>query len=72
MLTSIDDLGLLKMDFLGLRNLDVIDKAVDLVGGVDIGALTLDDAKTYEMLARATRAVSSSSSRRGCATRSGR
>ena len=31
------DLGLLKMDFLGLRNLDVIDKAVDLVGGVDIG-----------------------------------
>ena len=46
------DLGLLKMDFLGLRNLDVIDKAVDLVGGVDIGALTLDDAKTYEMLAR--------------------
>src|SRR6185295_701217 len=46
------DLGLLKMDFLGLRNLDVIDKAVDLVGGVDIGALPLDDAKTYEMLAR--------------------
>ena len=27
------DLGLLKMDFLGLRNLDVIDKAVELVGG---------------------------------------
>jgi DNA polymerase III subunit alpha len=46
------DLGLLKMDFLGLRNLDVIDKAVDLVGGVDIGALPLDDKKTYEMLAR--------------------
>ena len=46
------DLGLLKMDFLGLRNLDVIDKAVDLVGGVDIGSLPLDDAKTYEMLAR--------------------
>jgi DNA polymerase-3 subunit alpha len=46
------DLGLLKMDFLGLRNLDVIDKAVELVGGVDIGALPLDDTKTYEMLAR--------------------
>jgi DNA polymerase III subunit alpha len=46
------DLGLLKMDFLGLRNLDVIDKAVDLVGGVDIGTLPLDDAKTYAMLAR--------------------
>ena len=46
------DLGLLKMDFLGLRNLDVIDKAVDLVGGVDIGTLPLDDGKTYAMLAR--------------------
>ena len=46
------DLGLLKMDFLGLRNLDVIDKAVELVGGVDIGTLPLDDAKTYAMLAR--------------------
>ena len=46
------DLGLLKMDFLGLRNLDVIDKAVDLVGGVDIARLPLDDVATYEMLAR--------------------
>src|SRR6185436_18558877 len=46
------DLGLLKMDFLGLRNLDVIGRAVDLVGGVDIGTLPLDDAKTYAMLAR--------------------
>ena len=40
------------MDFLGLRNLDVIDKAVELVGGVDIGSLPLDDEKTYAMLAR--------------------
>ena len=46
------ELGLLKMDFLGLRNLDVIDKAVELVGGVDIGTLPLDDQKTYAMLAR--------------------
>lgn len=46
------DLGLLKMDFLGLRNLDVIDKAVELVGGIDIGTLPLDDRGTYEMLAR--------------------
>ncbi len=45
------ELGLLKMDFLGLRNLDVIDKAVELVGGVDIGTLPLDDPKTYAMLA---------------------
>jgi DNA polymerase-3 subunit alpha len=45
--------GLLKVDFLGLRNLDVIDKAVALVGGgLDIGAIPLDDKKTYAMLAR--------------------
>ncbi|HSI98125.1 MAG TPA: DNA polymerase III subunit alpha, partial [Gaiellaceae bacterium] len=42
------DLGLLKMDFLGLRNLDVIDKAVELVGGIDIEEVPLDDPKTYE------------------------
>ncbi|MBA2535815.1 MAG: DNA polymerase III subunit alpha, partial [Actinobacteria bacterium] len=49
---DVEALGLLKMDFLGLRNLDVIDKAVDLIGGVDIVSLPLDDAKTYEMLQR--------------------
>jgi DNA polymerase-3 subunit alpha len=49
---DIEALGLLKMDFLGLRNLDVIDEAVALIGGVDIVGLPLDDAKTYEMLAR--------------------
>ena len=51
-MNDVVDLGLLKMDFLGLRNLDVIDKAVELVGGVDIGSLPLDDQKTYAMLAR--------------------
>ena len=30
---DVEALGLLKMDFLGLRNLDVIDKAVGLIGG---------------------------------------
>jgi DNA polymerase-3 subunit alpha len=50
---NVEALGLLKMDFLGLRNLDVIDTAVGLVGGgLDIGAVPLDDRKTYEMLAR--------------------
>jgi DNA polymerase-3 subunit alpha len=49
---DVEALGLLKMDFLGLRNLDVIDKAVELVGGIDITQLPLDDRKTYEMLAR--------------------
>ncbi len=49
---DVSDLGLLKMDFLGLRNLDVIDKAVELIGGLDITAIPLDDRATYEMLAR--------------------
>jgi DNA polymerase III subunit alpha len=48
---DVEALGLLKMDFLGLRNLDVIEKAEALVG-VDIAKVSLDDAKTYEMLAR--------------------
>jgi DNA polymerase III subunit alpha len=46
------ELGLLKMDFLGLRNLDVIDKTVELVPSLDIEAIPLDDRTTYEMLAR--------------------
>ena len=50
--TNIEALGLLKMDFLGLRNLDVIDKACALAGNLDIGAIPLDDKKTYAMLAR--------------------
>jgi DNA polymerase-3 subunit alpha len=49
---TIEKLGLLKMDFLGLRNLDVIDKAVELVPGLDISTIPLDDKKTYAMLAR--------------------
>ena len=49
---DVEALGLLKMDFLGLRNLDVIDKAVGLVGGIDVTRIPLDDPKTYEMLAR--------------------
>ena len=50
---DVEELGLLKMDFLGLRNLDVIDKAVELIGGgLDIAKVPLDDRKTYEMLAR--------------------
>jgi DNA polymerase III subunit alpha len=49
---DVEALGLLKMDFLGLRNLDVIDKAVALIGGLDVVSLPLDDRKTYEMLSR--------------------
>jgi DNA polymerase-3 subunit alpha len=50
-------LGLIKMDFLGLRNLTVLDDAVaniTLNRGIDLVLedLTLDNAKTYELLAR--------------------
>jgi DNA polymerase-3 subunit alpha len=53
----IEEIGLLKMDFLGLRNLDVIESALDIIERStgerpDMATLPLDDAKTYEMLAR--------------------
>src|SRR4051794_8554529 len=53
----IEEIGLLKMDFLGLRNLDVIEDAIDIIRRsrgeeVDMEAIPVDDAKTYEMLAR--------------------
>jgi DNA polymerase-3 subunit alpha len=52
-----ETLGLLKMDFLGLRNLTIIDDAVkniELNHGtkVDLLSLTLDDKAAYELLAR--------------------
>jgi DNA polymerase-3 subunit alpha len=49
---DIEALGLLKMDFLGLRNLDVIDKACALIGNLDISTIPMDDKKTYAMLAK--------------------
>jgi DNA polymerase-3 subunit alpha len=53
----VEQLGLLKMDFLGLRNLDVIEDALDIIERStgerpDMDSLPLDDAKTYEMMAR--------------------
>jgi DNA polymerase-3 subunit alpha len=53
----IEEIGLLKMDFLGLRTLDVLENAVAIIersGGepVDLANLPLDDPKTFEMLAR--------------------
>jgi DNA polymerase III alpha subunit/intein/homing endonuclease len=52
---GVEDLGLLKMDFLGLRNLDVITDTVELIRSVhgtalDIDRLPLDDEPTYRML----------------------
>ncbi|HEX8101929.1 MAG TPA: DNA polymerase III subunit alpha, partial [Solirubrobacteraceae bacterium] len=53
----IEEIGLLKMDFLGLRNLDVIEDALDIIERStgerpDMTTLPLDDAKTYDMMAR--------------------
>lgn len=55
---SIEDLGLLKIDLLGLKNLTIIEKTVKLVNElrnekIDITHLPLDDKKTYELLANA-------------------
>ncbi len=54
---NLKDLGLLKMDFLGLRTLTVLRYAAELVREnrheeVDLDHLPLDDAGTLEMLAR--------------------
>jgi DNA polymerase-3 subunit alpha len=54
---GVEDLGLLKMDFLGLRNLDVISDTVALVERVhgtklDIDAIPLDDEATLSLLRR--------------------
>jgi DNA polymerase-3 subunit alpha len=54
---GVEELGLLKMDFLGLRNLDVITDAQAMVRrsrnpDFDIDAVPLDDAATYDLLGR--------------------
>lgn len=54
---SCEAIGLLKMDFLGLRNLTVIGDAIDNLKlnrnmDLDLDSLPLDDPKTYELLAR--------------------
>src|SRR6185312_15781492 len=54
---SCESLGLIKMDFLGLRNLTILDDAVDNIRanrGVDLvlEELPLDDKPTYELLTR--------------------
>ncbi len=54
---SIEEAGLLKFDFLGLKNLSIISKTVELVKkmksiDLDIQNVSVDDKKTFEMLAR--------------------
>lgn len=55
---TVEELGLLKMDFLGLSNLSVINNALRMIrkvyhNDIDLTALPFDDKKTYELLQRA-------------------
>ena len=54
---AVEELGLLKMDILGLRNLDVISDANAMIQqkrdpGFSIDAIDVDDKATYELLSR--------------------
>lgn len=53
---GLDELGLLKMDFLGLRNLTVIDNTLKLLKQqsikVDIGNIPIDDPEVYKLFTR--------------------
>ncbi|OGJ85691.1 MAG: DNA polymerase III subunit alpha [Candidatus Raymondbacteria bacterium RifOxyA12_full_50_37] len=53
----VESVGLLKMDFLGLRNLTVIEEAVKQIernhgAKIDIDGLPLDDPRTFELFAK--------------------
>lgn len=53
-LHPIEDLGLLKMDFLGLSNLTIIESAITIIKNtrevvIDIDTIPLNDKKTYEL-----------------------
>jgi DNA polymerase-3 subunit alpha len=57
-MNPIEELGLLKMDFLGLSNLTIIKNCLRIVKKVykediDIGLIPIDDKKTFELLQRA-------------------
>lgn len=54
-MTDLEKIGLLKMDFLGLKNLTILEKARQLVAlttgeQLDFDTLPLDDRATYELL----------------------
>ena len=54
-MTTLEELGLLKMDFLGLRTLTVIRDALDLIQKnhnrkIDFSKMDYDDPKVYELL----------------------
>ena len=55
-MTTLEELGLLKMDFLGLRNLTVISDAEKMIRrqnpDFEIETIPLDDAQTFEMMSK--------------------
>ncbi|PYV37276.1 MAG: DNA polymerase III subunit alpha, partial [Acidobacteria bacterium] len=56
-MTDLEKIGLLKMDFLALTTLTVLDQAIQLIKEttgewVDLGLLPMDDAKTYEIFSK--------------------
>src|ERR1700681_4904952 len=56
-MNRVEEIGSRKMDFLGLRNLDVIEDALDIIERStgerpDMTTLPLDDVRTYDMLTR--------------------
>ncbi|MDD6919889.1 MAG: DNA polymerase III subunit alpha [Eubacteriales bacterium] len=54
-MTTIEELGLLKMDFLGLKNLTTIQDAIDLIKNnhgieIDFTKMNFDDSKVYDLI----------------------
>jgi DNA polymerase-3 subunit alpha len=57
-MTSLEKIGLLKMDFLGLRTLTVVSEAIKIIKrtrdiGIEIDRIPIDDKKTYDLLSNA-------------------
>lgn len=50
-MTTLEELGLLKIDFLGLRTLTVIDDAAKAVG-IDVDSIPIGDERVYKMFSR--------------------
>jgi len=53
-LHPVEDLGLLKMDFLGLKNLTILEQTLEIIQAtksvkIDLDQLPLDDKKTFEL-----------------------
>lgn len=57
-MNTLDELGLLKMDFLGLRTLTILNKTMEMVKtnrgiDIDLNSIPLDDKATYDLLCSA-------------------